>query len=103
MDSPRQDLETFRKRMDEAQAAAAAGLWADARRALEQAIALDPLQPKPLEALADVMRNLHDPDRAEELRQRAKTLRQEQWQRQVEAEIRGQHELIGSAARHEIP
>jgi len=103
MDTPLKELEAFRRHLESAQRAADEGRWNDAKGALEQAAAIDPLHPKPLEALADVMAHLHDPDLADSLRQRAKTLRQEQWQRQVEAEIRGQHELTGNAARREIP
>jgi uncharacterized protein HemY len=103
MDTPTQDIEAIHRLLGDAQQAAEEARWEDARRALEQAIAIDPLQPKPVAQLADVMERLHDPGKAGDLRSRAKSLRQQQWQRQVEAEARGRHELTGEAAHREIP
>ena len=103
MDGLGKDLEAFRQRVQEARAAIEAKRWSEAKHALEAALSIDPLEPRPYDLLASVMEGLHDPDQAEALRRRAKTLRQERWQREVEAEVRGQHELIGGPARHEIP
>ena len=103
MDSPRKDLEAYRARLAEARLAIEAARWGEAKPPLEAAIAIDPLEPVPFELLAKVMDGLHDPDEAEALRRRAKIIRQEKWQREVEAEVRGRHELIGGPARHEIP
>jgi Tfp pilus assembly protein PilF len=101
MDSPAQDLKLIRARLEEARRAIEARLWSEAKRALEAAMALDPFEPGPHELMAAVMEGLHDPDAAETFRRRAKALRQERWQREVEAEIRGQHELMGGPRRHE--
>jgi len=103
MDSTTKDLEQFRERVAAAQACLERQEWEDARRALDAAIAIDPLQPKPFDLMADVLSHLNRGEQSEAFRTRAKLLRQEQWKRQVEAEIRGQHELIGAPARHEIP
>jgi len=103
MDSPRKDLEAYRARLVEARLAIEASRWAEAKPLLVAAIAIDPLEPAAYELLAKVMDGLHDPDEAEALRRRAKIIRQEKWQREVEAEVRGRHELIGGPARHEIP
>lgn len=103
MDSIGKHLEGFRAHLAQARQDIEERRWAEAQAALEAAMQIDPLEPKPYELLATVMDGLHDPDEADALRLRAKTLRQEKWQREVEAEVRGQHDLIGGPARHEIP
>ena len=103
MDSPGKDVEQFDRLMAEAAAAMEGQNWTEAQAALDQAVAIDPLQPKSYELLAEVCVGLHDSDQAERYRTRAKAIRQEQWQRQVEAEVRGQHEVLGKPSRHEIP
>jgi Tfp pilus assembly protein PilF len=103
MDSTAKELEAFRERLGAAQACLARQDWEGARRALDDAIAIDPLQPKPFDLMADVLSHLNRGEESATFRTRAKLLRQEQWKRQVEAEVRGQHELIGAPARHEIP
>jgi Tfp pilus assembly protein PilF len=103
MDTTAVELAAFRERISAAEACIEKQDWEAARQALEAAIAIDALQPKPFDLMAGVLAKQQRGDEAEQFRARAKVLRQEQWQRQVEAEIRGQHELIGGPARHEIP
>ncbi len=99
MDSPGKELERFDHLLAEAAEAMEGQRWNEAQTALKQALAIDPLQPKPYDLLADVCDGLHDPDQAEHYRSRAKAIRQEQWQRQVEAEVRGGHEILGDPSR----
>lgn len=90
------------------------GLWATARRHLEagrpeeaeeaarEALRLEENAPKTLDLLADVVEARGRTEEAEQLRARAKALRKEAWARQVEAELRGGHETLGEAIRHEL-
>lgn len=103
METSAQDLASYLALIESARQAESESRWEAAKLALEQAIAIDPLQTKAIDLLARVMSALHDPDEAESLRRRAKLLREEKWKRDVEAEIRGRHELTGAATRHEIP
>jgi len=103
MDSTAKELEAFRAHLASAQVCIGRQDWPGARAALDSAIAIDALQPKPFDLLADVLARMGQDADAEASRARAKRLRDEQWKRQVEAEVRGQHELIGGPARHEIP
>ncbi len=99
MDSPGKDLERFDRLLAEAAEAMEGQRWNEAQTALEQALAIDPLQPKPYDLLAATCDGLHDGDQAERYRSRAKAIRQEQWQRQVEADVRGGHEILGDPSR----
>ena len=101
MDSLGKDIERIDGLMAEAAEAMEGQRWNEAKSALEQALAIDPLQPKPYDLLADVCEGLGDSSQAERHRSRAKSIRQEQWQRQVEAEARGGHEVLGKPSRHE--
>ena len=103
MDSTAKELREFRDMLGSAQTCLERQDWEGARRALDSAIDIDPLQPKPFDLMADVLSHLNRGEESQAFRTRAKLLRQEQWKRQVEAEVRGQHELIGGPARHEIP
>jgi Tfp pilus assembly protein PilF len=103
MKSTSKELEAFRARLNDAEASMRREDWAAALSALDAAAAIDPLQPKPLDLRAQVFDRLHREEEADRQRALAKTLRHEQWKRQVEAEIRGQHELMGGPSRHEIP
>lgn len=94
-------LARFEKLLEQARTLREAGRLDEAHAAAHEAMLLDEKNPRPLEALAHVAEARGRPEEAERLRGRAGTLRKEAWQRQVEAEIRGQHELWGDPLRHE--
>ncbi|MCZ6748676.1 MAG: hypothetical protein O7D96_05240 [SAR324 cluster bacterium] len=99
MDSPVKDIERIDRLMAEAAETMEGQRWDEAQTALEQVRAIDPLQPKTYDLLADVCDGLNDPGQAGRHRSRAKAIRQEQWQRQVEADVRGGHEILGDPSR----
>ena len=103
MDTPTQEMKAYDDLVGEAADLIAKDEWEAAKTALDQAIALDPVQVHGYDMLAKVYDGLHDPDQADHYRTQAKAIRQEQWQRQVEADVRGKHEMLGGPARHKIP
>ena len=77
--------------------------WEAAAAILEKVVELDPNQPKSYDLLADTWEKLGQAQKAQSSRSHAKAIREERWKREVEAEARGQHEMMGKASRHEIP
>ena len=55
------------------------------------------------ELMAVLCEKRDQPGDAAQWRARAKSVQTETWERQVEAEARGRHEVLGEAVRHEIP
>ncbi|MDH5753143.1 MAG: hypothetical protein OEZ59_12100 [Deltaproteobacteria bacterium] len=102
MDAPVKELELLRKLVKEARELLEAGQHADAETRILEAIELEPKAARPMEILADIDEAMGRAELAEQHRLQAKMLRKEAWQKQVEAEIRGKHEMLGEAVRHEL-
>ncbi|HKI99646.1 MAG TPA: hypothetical protein VKB51_14320 [bacterium] len=101
MDAPVKDLERIEALQQEGRQRLDAGQPAEALRAVEQALVLEPKNLRSLTLKADVLESLHKDDAAQQMRALVKQIKREQWQREVEAEVRGHHELMGEAIRHE--
>ena len=97
MESPAKDIEAYNQWLREAQTCLDGKRWEEAKSKLERAAEIDPLQAKPLAMLAEVYDGLEDGKQADTLRARAKAIREEKWKREVEAEVRGRHDVLGEA------
>jgi two-component SAPR family response regulator len=103
MDAPLKDLDRIKALLQAAREALQAGRHAEAVQCAREALGLDALNPRPAELLAEIHRAAGQPELAARDAALAKYLREQAWQRQVEAEARGHHDLIGEASRHELP
>jgi thioredoxin-like negative regulator of GroEL len=101
MDAPLKELERLRALHQEARRLLDASRPADARDAAQQALALEADNPRSLALLAEALERLGEAEPAQRLRLQIRQIRRDTWQRQVEAEARGQHDLLGQAIRHE--
>ena len=101
MDSAVSDLKRIEALLEQARAGLTAGDPGAALAATEQALAIDP---RHLPALALRIRALEGAGQLEEAHRQSlhlKQLKREAWQREVEAELRGKHDVLGKATRHE--
>ncbi|MDH4249373.1 MAG: tetratricopeptide repeat protein [Deltaproteobacteria bacterium] len=89
-----QEVERRRRLVAAAEKVKGEGLLEEAESLLQQALEADPKHPGTHERLAEVWLAMGRTAQAAQGRQLAETLRKEAWQRQVEAEIRGQHEVL---------
>lgn len=103
MESPVKDLERVQALLAQAREHLQAGRLDEAERAALEAQELDPNNPKVPELRAAVSRALGHAELAARHEAQAKHLRDLAWKRAVEAEARGHHDLLGQAARHELP
>lgn len=67
----------------------------EALEKVEEALALEENNQKSLTLKADILEKKGDPKEAKTLREQVKLIKKEAWQKKVEAEARGQHEVIG--------
>ncbi len=103
MTTPKQDLENIAALLEKGRESMANKQWQDAERAVNQAIGLDNMNPGACDLMADIQDAQGNAPKAEEWREKARGIRKEAWKRQVEAEARGRHEILGEPARREIP
>lgn len=101
MDAPTQELAQIRALLKQARAALLDGQPQAALDAAQQVPALDPNNSAARSLMAEACEALGRPEDAQRFRAQEKALKREAWQRQVEAEARGEHELLGEAIRHE--
>ena len=90
-------------------------LWEDCRRLLdenrleeamervEEVLLLEEGNRKSLALKADILERQGNPGEAGKIREIVEQIKQEEWKKKVEAEARGQHEIMGEAIRHEKP
>ena len=90
-----QDLqERSRKLLEE-------GRYDEVLQTVQEAIGLEENNIASLRIKAVALRGLGRGEDARQLESRVQQLRKKAWQRQVEAELRGRHEVMGEAIRHE--
>jgi hypothetical protein len=68
---------------------------------VEEAIAVEEMDLKSLTLKAEILEGKGEAELARQVRLLVKMRKREIWQGQVEAEIRGQHEMLGGVIRHE--
>ncbi len=103
MKSPRKDLERIKTLHELARVAIAEKRFQAAEEALNEALTLDENHAPSYELMGELLEAQEKPQQAETWRERGRETRKQAWQRQVEAEARGQHEMLGEPGRHEIP
>ena len=103
MNSPLKDIEAIKVLVEESRALIENEKWEAAAAVLEKVVELDPNQPKSHDLLADAWEKLGETQKAQSSRSHAKAIREDKWKREVEAEARGHHEIMGKASRHDIP
>lgn len=103
MNSPLKDIEAIKALVEESRALIENEKWEAAAAVLEKVVELDPNQPKSHDLLADAWEKLGETQKAQSSRSHAKAIREDKWKREVEAEARGHHEIMGKASRHDIP
>jgi len=101
MDAPIKELERMQELLGLGRERLEAGHLPEALAAVEEALALEPGNLRSLTLKAEVLERMEQPAEAAALRERIRLLRREAWQREVEAEARGRHDLLGEAIRHE--
>jgi len=101
MDAPLKELERMQALQRQGRKLLEAGQLPEAMAAVEEALALERDNVRSLTLQADVLERMDRTEEAAALRQRIRLLRREAWQREVEAELRGRHDLLGGAIRHE--
>ena len=103
MKAPIKDLETVKRLLEEAREKMAAEAWEEAEKAAREALALDEHHAPAYDLMGEIFEAREMGEEAEQWREKAKLVRRQAWQRQVEAEARGHHEMLGAPGRHEIP
>ncbi|MDH4224485.1 MAG: hypothetical protein OEW12_02425 [Deltaproteobacteria bacterium] len=103
MEAPTKELAEIKEFLTKATHFMEAEKWEDARGVLESAQAIDPNNAHICDMLTEVYKGLGDDEQVEVFHARAADIRKHNWEKEVEAEIRGRHDVMGGAARHEIP
>lgn len=101
MDAPVKELERIEALQRQARELLDAGRLDEALAATEAALQLEAQNLRSLALKADVLEHMGKVEQGHQLRTLIKHLKREAWQREVEAEIRGHHDLMGEAIRHE--
>ena len=103
METPIKEIEHRKQLLEEARLHLAEGKLDMARKLALEAIPLDEFCAQSFELLAEISDLERHSDEAAQWRQKAKDVRYEVWKKGVEAEVRGHHDVLGTAVRHEIP
>lgn len=101
MKAPVKELQQMQQLQQQARQHLEAGHAAEALGAVQAALALEETNLRSLTLKVEALEALGRTDEAGKLRTLVRQLRREAWQRDVEAEIRGHHDLMGEAIRHE--
>jgi Flp pilus assembly protein TadD len=101
MDAPIEELRKIQQLQEAARALLEAGKLDEALQRVEEALALEAQNLKTLTLKAEIHEGRGELELAGRLRQQVKMRKREIWQGQVEAEIRGQHEMLGGPIKHE--
>lgn len=103
MESAKHILEKINVLLQDAHGKIAAQDWDAAQAAIESALKLDEHHAPSYEGMAHLFEAKGDAEQSAEWREKSQLVRKQAWQRQVEAEARGHHDLLGEPGRHEIP
>ena len=103
MDAPVKELEQMQALREESRQLLEAEALEEALSKVNQALAIEEMNQRSLSLKADILEKQGNSTEAENLRALVKQIKKEAWQKQVEAEARGQHEVLGGAVRREKP
>ncbi len=103
MQAPIKELEAIKGLLETARRHLEEGDWDAAEKAVRDALALDENHVPTCAAMTDVFEARGNPAEAGQWRAKAEQVRLRAWQRQVEAEARGHHDMLGEPSRKEIP
>lgn len=95
MESHGKVIEQMKALREESSQLLAGGKVDEALIKVEEALALEENNRKSLTLKADILEKKGDSKEAEILRERVKLIKKEAWQKKVEAEARGHHEVMG--------
>lgn len=101
MDAGSRELERLKELQREGRRLIDQGRLEQASRNLDEALALEERNARTIELMALLAEKQGDAAKAERLQAQAQQYRKEARQREIEAEIRGHHELWGEPGRHE--
>ncbi len=101
MDAPVKELARINALLEQARTALEDGRADATLDDARHVLALDPKNIKAYRLMGDAYEALGKPQDAERMRAQEKVIKRDAWQRQVEAEVREQHEMMGEAIRHE--
>lgn len=95
MKTPQEALAEIAALHGRARQAIAAGRFAEGEAALARALSLDEHHAPSYSAMAELLEAQEKAAEAGTWREKARAVRRQAWQRQVEAEARGHHETVG--------
>lgn len=95
MESHGKVIEQMKALREESNQLLDAGQVDDALTKVDQALALEENNQKSLTLKADILEKKGESKEAETLRAQVKLIKNEAWKKKVEAEARGQHEVMG--------
>lgn len=101
MESPGKVIEQMKALREESSRMLAAGEVDEALSKVDEALALEENNQKSLTLKADILEKKGNSREAETLRAQVKLIKNEAWKKKVEAEARGQHEMMGKAVRND--
>ncbi len=101
MDAPISELKQLEAHKEQARTLMGQGRHADALAAVEQALAIEAKHLAALKLKAEILAQMGATAEAEQALALYKACKHEAWEREVEAEIRGHHDVLGEAIRHE--
>lgn len=103
MKIPAEDWKAVKEFVERGRGYIAEEKWVEAEKAARDALALDENHAPTFDLIADIFEGMGKGRDAEEWRAKGVLVRKQAWQRQVEAEARGHHDLLGEPGRKEIP
>ena len=101
MDAPLKEIKRIEEILDQGPKLVDTGKGEAALELVEEGLGMDPKNLKLLALKASALEKLGRAEDAGQIRETIKALKKEAWKRQVEAEIRGSHDLMGEASRNE--
>ena len=103
MDAPVKDLESMKILLENAKKLLIERDYKGAEAGAREVLELDPHSVKAFKLLGDIYEAIGHITEAKQHRKMAEEIKKERWMRQVESEIRGKHEILGTPLRRELP
>jgi hypothetical protein len=103
MDAPVKELREIETLLGRARTEIATQKWDMSEKTLGEVLKRDMHNADAHDLMAEIAHGRKDIAGEQRWRASANAIRKSAWQRQVEAEVRGHHEVFGEPGRHEIP